>query len=276
MEFTVNPMLAEQLVTCGVALLAGVVLWSMGVKILRPALGLAGLFIGAVLGWLTWTQVGDTAPMWALMLGFGVVVACVSMLVYRMVLATLLAGFLSIFFMVAAWSSLATVDAGGPPPPPLVDLGAVVVGAAPLDGSGSIDAEDVQEGTLLPATVQHARSAQRVLETRAGILQQAWAELQPSTRLIVLGSLLAGLLLGLIISTFALRTSAILTTSILGSLLVLGSLSRLVTLSGAPTHALQDTWVLLPLVCWAALAMLGIATQTVFIPRKSKKQEQPE
>ena len=68
-------MLAEQLVTCSVALLAGVVLWSMGVKILRPALGLAGLFIGAVLGWLTWTQVGDAAPMWALMLGFGIVVA---------------------------------------------------------------------------------------------------------------------------------------------------------------------------------------------------------
>ncbi len=269
-----DPMLIEQLVFCVVALLAGVVLWSMGVKILRPALGLAGLFIGAILGWLAWTQVGDVAPMWTLMLGFGIVVACVSMLVYRMVLATLLSTFLSIFFMVGAWSGLATVDADGPPPPPLVDLGALVVGAAPLDDTTTGASNDDGNGELLPAAMRHAQSAQRELQQRASVLQLAWLELQPRTRLIVLGSLLGGLLLGLILSTFALRASAILATSILGSLLVLGSLSRLVTISGAPTHALQDTWVLLPLVCWAALAGLGIATQGVFMRRPATEQEQ--
>ncbi|MCH2137410.1 MAG: hypothetical protein MK101_12690 [Phycisphaerales bacterium] len=270
-----NPMLVEQLVTCSVGLLAGVVLWSMGVKILRPALGLAGLFIGAVLGWLAWTQVGEAAPMWTLMLGVGIVVACVSMLVYRLVLASLLATFLSIFFMVAAWSSLATVDAGGPPPPPLVDLGALVVGSASVDGAVLDHAPADNNDALLPAASLHVQSAQRVLKERAGILQQSWSELKPGTRLIVLGCLLAGLLLGLIIATFALRASAILATSILGSLLILGSLARLVTLSGAPAHALQDTWVLLPLVCWAALAGVGIAAQAVFIPRKQAADEKP-
>ena len=269
-------MLAEHLVICCVALLAGVVLWSMGVKILRPALGLAGLFIGAVLGWLTWTQVGDAAPMWALMLGFGIVVACVSMLVYRMVLASLLATFLSIFFMVAAWSSMAPVDVGGPPPPPLIDLGALVVGAEPMAAGTLIDSADLQDDDLMTAGARHAQSAQRVLQERAGLLQQSWARLEPRSRLVVLGSILAGLLLGLIISTFAQRTSAILVTSILGSLLVLGSLSRLVTVSGAPTHALQDTWVLLPLVCWAALAGLGIFTQGVFMQRKKPQEDQAE
>ena len=115
LETGVEPLLVEQLVTWILALVIGLVLWSIGGKILRPSLGMAGLIIGAALGWLAWTQIQGHAPLWALMLGTGVITSCVFMLAYKLVLAGILSILLSVFFMAASWSSMQAMNEGDPP-----------------------------------------------------------------------------------------------------------------------------------------------------------------
>ena len=111
----------------------------------------------------------------------------------------------------------------------------------------------------------YALAIQRSILDRAEALLEAWRGLDSTVRLIVLGSLLGGLLLGLLIATFAIKPTAIFVTSVIGSLLILGSLARLVSLSGASTTALQNWWTPLPVVLWGTLALIGILTQTMLL-----------
>ena len=254
-----DPLLAEQLATWALALVVGVVLWSMGGKILRPSLGLTGLFLGATLGWLVWTQVQGHIPLWTLMLGSGIVTACVCMLAYKLVLAGLLSILLSIFLMVAAWTLMESTNADSPPSAPLIALGSLVVGIPPVDVEPTDDSDEHTSSAM------YALAIQRSILDRAEALLEAWRGLDPTVRLIVLGSLLGGLLLGLLIATFAIKPTAIFVTSVIGSLLILGSLARLVSLSGASTTALQNWWTPLPVVLWGTLALIGILTQTMLL-----------
>jgi hypothetical protein len=258
-ETLVDPLLAEQLVTWVLALVIGVVLWSMGGKILRPSLGLTGLFLGATLGWLVWTQVQGHIPLWTLMLGSGIVTACVCMLAYKLVLAGLLSMLLSIFLMVAAWSLMESTNVDSPPSAPLSALGALVVGIPPVDVESTDDSDEHSSSAM------YALAIQRSIRDRAEALLEAWRGLDPTVRLIVLGSLLAGVLLGLLFATFAIKPTAIFVTSVIGSLLILGSLARLISLSGASTPALQNWWTPLPVVLWGTLALIGILTQAMLL-----------
>ena len=155
-----DPLLAEQLATWALALVVGVVLWSMGGKILRPSLGLTGLFLGATLGWLVWTQVQGHIPLWTLMLGSGIVTACVCMLAYKLVLAGLLSILLSIFLMVAAWTLMESTNADSPPSAPLIALGSLVVGIPPVDVEPTDDSDEHTQ-------FSHVRSGHTTFHSRS-------------------------------------------------------------------------------------------------------------
>ncbi|MCH2149453.1 MAG: hypothetical protein MK095_08480 [Phycisphaerales bacterium] len=256
-----EPLLVEQLVTWIVALAIGAVLWAMGGRILRPSLGMAGLIIGSALGWLAWTQIQGHAPLWALMLGTGVITACVCMLAYKLVLAGILSILLSVFFMAGSWSLMQTLSPDDPPSAPLSALGSLVVGSPEIE-------TDFERDVTHSADNKYAMAMRYAISTRSELLFESWKVLQPMTRLVVLGSLLAGLLIGLLMATFAIIPTAIFVTAVLGSLLILGSLARLISLTGASTHAIQESWVLLPTIIWAGLAVTGIVIQTMRLPRK--------
>ena len=57
-----DPVLVEQLVSFTIALVVGIVLWGLGVVVLRSAVALGGLVLGALMGWLTWVETGGTFP----------------------------------------------------------------------------------------------------------------------------------------------------------------------------------------------------------------------
>lgn len=283
LEQIVDPALVEQLVSFTIALVVGVILWGLGVVVLRSAVALGGLVLGALVGWLTWVETGGSFPLWVVLLVFAVVVACVSLLIYRLVLAGLLATILSMASLVTLWSVLAmsaTVTEGSIPeagstPAPLQDLSLLIIGSNATDATE----EDVDEAAppsadmheLLPAAARQAEMIRRELATRFEHLRGAWAELDATRQLVIVGSVLGGMLLGLIIATFAPRTTAVIVTAVLGSLLMLGSISRLLAMAGAPMHDLIEVWILLPIVVWTALAVTGAFVQCMLSRRKTSQ-----
>ena len=187
-----------------------------------------------------------------MLLVFAVVVACVSLLIYRLLLAGLLAAILSMVSLVTLWSVLSmsatvaegTIPEAGSTPAPLQDLGLLIIGSDATDPTeGDVDeaappSTDMHE--LLPAAARQAEMIRRELATRLEHLRGAWKELDATRQLVIVGSVLGGMLLGLIIATFAPRTTAVIVTAVLGSLLMLGSISRLLSMAGAPMHDLIE------------------------------------
>jgi len=254
----------------GVALLAGLVLWGMGGRVLRPALGLAGVVIGASIGWITWALVEDLVPLWALVAGTAVVIGCVSMLVYRLLLAGLLSLLLAMGCMIGAWCFM---DPGDLTPVPLTTLAEVVAGGSLLDNvSGAFpdSSDSISMGTAL---AHHADAIRTEIVERVGILHTAWMLLAPIGQLIVIGSIIGGLLMGLLLATFTPRFSSVFLTACLGSLLILGTLVRVVTMTGASLTDAILTWTPLPIVLWAALAFIGMCLQFTMQARRGTENE---
>ena len=265
-----NPVLVEQLIMFGVALLAGLVLWGMGGRVLRPALGLAGVVIGSIIGWITWAQVQDLVPLWALVTGTAVVIGCVSMLVYRLLLAGLLSLLLATGFMVGAWSFM---DAGDLPPVPLVTLSEVVAGSSMLENGSSVFPDASDSTSIGPALALHADAIRTEIAQRVGILHTAWLLLSPLGQLIVIGSIVGGLLSGLLLATFTPRFSSVFLTASMGSLLILGTLVRVVSMTGASLTDAILVWTPLPIVLWAALAFVGMCIQFTMQARRGTENE---
>ncbi|MAB82928.1 MAG: hypothetical protein CMJ24_05770 [Phycisphaerae bacterium] len=284
-----DPALIEQLASFIIALLAGAVMWGMGILVIRAAVGLAGLVLGGLIGWLTWVETGGAFPLWTVMLVFAVVVACVSLLIYRLLVAGLLAVILALISFVTLWSVLSFSTPAHPDhgstsiaPAPLVDLGLLILGSGETDVRDAApvqpdtDAESSDFDDLLPAAVRQARRVQRELGSRLDHLRLEWAQLDATTQLIIVASVLGGLLLGLLIATFAPKITVMIVTAVLGSLLILGSAARLLGLAGAPMHELLDVWILLPPVAWATLAVAGMSVQVMLRRRRSAAQKPDE
>lgn len=281
--------LTEQLASFAIALLAGVVMWGMGILVIRSAVGLAGLVLGGLIGWLTWVETGGAFPLWTVMLVFAAVVACVSLLIYRLLVAGLLAMILALISFVTLWSVLsfstpATLEheSTTTAPAPLVDLGLLILGSGEAHAPETDQSQPQKESDasdfddLLPAAVRQARRVQRELGSRLDHLRLEWAQLDATTQLIIVASVLGGLLLGLLIATFAPKITVMIVTAVLGSLLILGSTSRLLGLAGAPMHELIDAWILLPAVAWATLAIAGMSVQVMLRRRRGNVQKPDE
>lgn len=281
-----NPMLTEQLVVFAVALLAGALLWSIGALILRTAIALAGLVLGAMIGWLTWVEIGGAFPLWTMLVGFALVIGCVGFLIYRLLLAGLLATIFSTACFITLWSILATTpqdaatDATTTPPAPLVEFGHLLIGTGQHDdapataASTTNDTASTGQGLdeLLPAAVRQADAVRLELAQRTELLWSEWKLLEPGMQLSIVGSVVGGLLLGLLVATFARRTSAVIVTAVGGSILFIVSCSRLLGMAGAPMHQLTDSWVLLPVVLLAALSIAGMFVQMTLLRRRSAQE----
>ena len=275
-----DPAHTEQLVSFGVALLAGAVLWSIGALVLRAAIALAGLVLGAMIGWLTWVETGGAFPLWAVLLTFAVVLGCVSLLIHRLLVAGLLAAILSATCFISIWSILAFSSAPdveqATPPAPLVDFGHLLIGGEQdrTASSTTPDTTSTDDGLqdLLPAAARQADAVRRELAARTTHLWSEWKLLEPGMQLSIVGSVLGGLLLGLLVATFARRTAAVIVTAVIGSILMLVALSRLLGMAGAPMQQLMEAWILLPVVLLAVLSIVGMFVQVTLARRRAGQE----
>ena len=264
----------EQLVSLTLALLAGGVLWSMGSMVVRVGIALAGMALGALIGWLTWIETGGSFPLWIILLAFAVVVGLVSLVIYRLLLAGLLSLICASFGFVTVWSLLALLptNADPTPPPPLIDMGMILIGDHD-SASDATEHDSTERQDLVPAAKQQANALRRTLVARTSTIWNQWQQLAPRARLSIVGGVLGGLLLGLLLATFAQKTSAVIVTAVAGSVLVMASFSRLLAMMGAPMKQVTEAWVPLPSVVLAALAIAGIIVQLSLLRRRRRNQE---
>ncbi len=270
----------EQLVTFVLAILAGGVLWGLGAVVLRAGIALAGLALGALIGWLTWLETGGSFPLWIILLVFALAVGLVGLLIYRLLLAGLLSGILASVGLVTVWSMLTFVPSTDQSsvedrttPAPLIDVGLLLVGSSERSGAETTPNGEGEARDVLPAAAQRAEAVRRALVARISNLWGQWQLLAPRTQLAVVGSILGGILLGLVLATFARKTSAVIVTVVVGSVLIISSASRLLAMTGAPMHQIMEAWVLLPTVALAVLTIVGVLIQMTLLRRRVVNQE---
>lgn len=271
----------EQLVCFGLALLAGGVLWAMGSMVLRLGIALAGMALGAMIGWLAWIETGGSFPLWIVMAVFAAVVGLVGLAIYRLLLAGLLAGICASVAFVTIWCLLALTPTGDPPSDripatPLAEVGMLLTGShEPAPAAPTESASDASSAVpnLLPAATERAEALRRHLVERITALWGRWQLLSPRAQLSIVGGVLGGLLLGLLLATFLQKTSAMLVTAVAGSILLIGSISRLLAMIGAPTHQLVDVWAPLPSVVLITLSIAGLVVQMSLLRRRNSRQE---
>ena len=270
----------EQLVTFVLAILAGGVLWGLGAVVLRAGIALAGLALGALIGWLTWLETGGSFPLWIILLVFALAVGLVGLLIYRLLLAGLLSGILASVGLVTVWSMLTFVPSTDQSsvedrttPAPLIDVGLLLVGSSERSGAEATPNGEGEARDVLPAAAQRAEAVRRALVARISNLWGQWQLLAPRTQLAVVGSILGGILLGLVLATFARKTSAVIVTAVVGSVLIISSASRLLAMTGAPMHQIMEAWVLLPTVALAVLTIVGVLVQMTLLRRRVVNQE---
>lgn len=94
------------LIPVGLLLAVGLLLWAAGRKVLRAGFAIAGLVIGAGLGWILPSATGLNVDPWIPAFVLGVIVACVAALTHRLAVA----GALAVVIGVAAPMAVSVVD----------------------------------------------------------------------------------------------------------------------------------------------------------------------
>lgn len=83
-------------IVAAVVLVAGVVIWAFGHRLLRPGLVLAGMVVGAAFGFVATGFINEAAPAWIVVLIAAGVFGVISVAAYRFVMSALLASCLAV------------------------------------------------------------------------------------------------------------------------------------------------------------------------------------
>ncbi len=251
------------------ALITGIVLWATGGWILRPAVGALGLALGGLLGWIIWKETG-IGPPWVAPLAGGIVVACVSLLAYRLLSGALLAASLSLMAGLATWAVAACSQPQVPHPPCVAMLGLT---STPPDQTAPSEA--TIKPVSLPMTSLPDPGAWLDHEELTPF-REAWQAVPPDPRLAIMIAAAAGALVGLLLATFAATTAAVLLTACSGSLMILAAAPRLLEMAGV-----LPAWSSIPSAGsglafgWVGLVLLGLIIQGLARPRLASTASPP-
>lgn len=254
------PMIAHTVVAA--SLVAGVILWLAGGKVLRPAFCTLGALIGGGVGFLaapsfTESVAGYPSPYVGLGVGaVGGLVAGMTLFRFAVALSTGLAFLIAGLLVSATYLNL-TVGLQSPPPPVAPAPSELIESAPPASLTVSEKARRVMVEGVKPV----ADRVQAFVTVNAQGLREQW-DAQSEQHKVVLGvsSLGAGLF-GFFLSLFAPRRSTAIATAIVGSAVVIGSCVWLMLAFNAPGARSLDQGPIVWLVVWAVAAVLGLIVQ---------------
>jgi|GEM_PF-2093798 len=266
-------------------LAAGVLLWALGGRLLRPGLAIIGLIVGLPIGIWIGGVAAPEAPAVLFAAGgavAGLVIACIS---YGLALASVTAVLAGVLALLGAWSAadLGLIDAGaaahridsatglvaaGAPTPyareALTQLWlasgvasrtthSIGSGASSATGDGA-NAASVGSANGADGAGGEASDDGAIARTRAAI-EALWNDMPQPRRTLLLASLAAGSVVGLLFGLLFADAAARLVTSLAGSLLLLVAGMPLLT---ALLGRTEDLLPLRPSAWFAALGMLTI------------------
>lgn len=270
------PWAAHALATGG--LIAGLILWAMGRRVLRPIFAVIGALTGGGLGFFVLPAIGPAtiagvpAPFLGLFVG-GVLGIVGAYVLYRFAVAISFAAVAGLAGILIAASAL--------------HLQPEAKGAteAALDSARQRLAEAEQEHTAAMATPEAqppprsteqkilndaGQRARAFLNALADEFQSRWGALPARSRLIVLLSAVGGTGLGLMLGLLMPTRSAAAVTACFGSAVWLPSAVWLTSVLALPGRGLLDLGALAWLITWIVVATLGFVVQMTGSAKKAK------
>jgi len=269
----------------GIAVLAGVVLWVSGGRLIRPALGLVGLLVGSTVGWVAGQAFNLGWATWAVVAVAAVIVGFLASRADRMAVPALLALMLGVAAPTGLMVVLITIDAFSGDEPPGAAPATMAAEDPPAEDpwiAGAPDylvdfLEQVRKAAGSPAD-DGARSKrpldevipERVAEARGeadriwAAARRAWDKAPQKLAAGLAGSSLVGALVGLIMGVVAPTFSAALVTALIGSALWVRCGGALVTLVGLPGGSLLPRTVPGWLLVWIAASVIGLGIQWMY------------
>lgn len=229
-----------------VAIVVGAVLWIAGGRMIRPTLGVTGLLLGGVAGWVFGSEYGDPWVLWGAVLGLGIVCCVLAVVLFRVWMSVSFAIFLALAVpvIVVAWQHNAPL----PDQPPEQTRAAVAEAVDDL----SLDREHVSADRVgdidLTATMRDAWSYVRD-QARA-----RWQSLDPNLRRTLGVTALFGAIAGAVLGLTAPKLSARLISSFNGGCLMLGGVYPVVK------HWAPQQMDMLPDTSRGVLAVAGLIT----------------
>lgn len=266
---------------------AGILLWALGGRLLRPGLALIGLMAGLPVGIWIGGAVAPEVPSVIFAAGgalAGLVLACLS---YTLALASVTAALTGILALMAAWTAvdMGLIDAGraaaridsttgaiasaDPMPKSFDTLTRVLLGAAaPLGANPDASSAGVAAARA-DESRDHAEPSPRLVDRAQAAIEQHWSTMPQPMRTLLVASLAAGVVVGFLLGLLCSDVAARIVTSLAGSLLLLvAGIPLLSALLGRSEDLLPPrpgAWF----VAIALLTIIGFGVQRAIQPPRS-------
>ncbi len=284
-------------VPLGVALMAGLLLWLVGARVIKPVFFLLGLAIGAFVGTTILPLTGlptfhpgglDLTPGVTGLICGGVLGALVSLAMFRLVIALTAALAFAAAGVVGAMIFLhfnPTIgqDDPGDAETALVESGESLAGITTSLGEEinrraaetSVDLLDGDHTGLDEETKQQLKDAaarSREFIEQMYAMVKADLESRPTRdKLIALSAGFAGLAFGLLIGVVMPKRTTALVTALFGSAVCLAASTALLTARTGERPAFLDQSAVVWAIAWAGLTALGLMVQLGFITGRKNK-----
>ena len=298
------------MIPVGLALIAGLLLWAAGRRILLAAFAAIGFVLGGAAGWLIGELMGLGMQVWIPAVAGGIVLACVAALASRLVVAVAFALTLGV---AASLATMTLAQIGGssddqPTQEQITDsadlAGPIPDTSLPEDVAEWLDRIDPGLGNQDPPEAQPERAppdlpldlpsdlasetlgdsleipeqAQRYVDHIrhiAGQLKDAlkakWDTTPDASRPTVIASALSGLLVGMLLGALARGFSAVVVTAFSGSLLWLSCAWTLASRAGLSEASWMPESSGSWLGWWMVTAVIGLIIQWTLRRKRADK-----
>lgn len=306
----INQMPTAGMIPVGLALITGLLLWAAGRKILLAAFAVIGLVIGVAAGWVVGELIGlEGMEIWIPTLVGGAIFACIAALASRLVVALALAVTLGIAAPLATMTISQLVDTSDsvqenaspvtdeeldqlPLPDDVADWlrnydpDAKSDTTSPAEDDTEIQPDEPSAtnlplelgATALGETIEIPEEAQLYVDHIKHIASQLltsiktnWENTPSTSRSVVVGSGIVGLLLGMLLGVLAKNFSTVVVTAFSGSLLWLGCSWTLANHFGVPEGVWMPGSSASWLVWWMVTAVIGLAIQWTICRKRADK-----
>jgi hypothetical protein len=246
------------------------ILLAAGGKLLKSAIGLSAGLLGAGAGLMLAPTLSVAISPLIFAIIFGIISAIVAVYIAKFAIMLLLSISFACVLPVATWH--------------IADLGDgkqvvedVYVAAITPDGqSQPINQEQASlvlaQDAMTTAIEMLSSDVLRVLDIGKQRALDAWGAIPNGPRMMLVGSAIAGLLLGLLVATFMPFYSAAIVTSVGGSILLVEAVRNFITLIWSQNSMAELTPIVL-VVTVTSIAIAGFGLQLTLATKRTKSKE---
>lgn len=258
-----------------IGLIAGLVLWIFGRRVIHVAFGGIGLALGGAFGFLSAPALGvpEIAPFSAPYVGLfaGCIIGLVGAIVmYRIVLAVSAGVCVSLAAVL-----IAAVGLGVSLTPPAADGPSTQTAETPAHSeAGRTQKDESGERTDVLAAITASETGERVrvfVSASARNLSDAWQAIPLAHRAVLVFCGFGGLIGGFIAGLFLPRWSASVVTALMGAAVWMPCAAWLVYAAGLAGGSARDVPAAAWLLGWVGLGMIGAASQIIGVRRSKAK-----